>query len=288
MHSSSRMCRSMGRVLPASPLFLLASLSGCALEPGDPWGLVLPELEVGLVLPAGRVDDAGRIRTSDDYRVTLDRVRIEVDTLELVAGERGVLSFDPASPPPGYTLCHNGHCHAEDGRLVDYADVEAELAGGSGGAAPLAVVPGQVVELDGPGLVGLSLGGCAVEGCVIDAPVTAALLRARVSSVQLEGRVEDARTGAAARLAPGGVPFDVALAPSTAGEGLVSPAVAVAFRFGPGEDPGLSLVMALTVGPELFDGIPWTESDTTRDAGLLAALGQATSLDVVEASRFDP
>ena len=37
--------------------------------------------------------------------------------------------LDPAKPPAGYSLCHGGHCHADDGRLVDYAEVQTELLG---------------------------------------------------------------------------------------------------------------------------------------------------------------
>jgi hypothetical protein len=67
--------------------------------------------------------------------VTLERLTLEVESVgfDALAPSGGGGTFDPAHPPPGYTLCHGGHCHAEDGRLVPYADVEAELAGGGGG-----------------------------------------------------------------------------------------------------------------------------------------------------------
>ena len=38
--------------------------------------------------------------------------------------------FDPADPPPGYSLCHNGHTPTP--KLVDYEDIAAELAAASG------------------------------------------------------------------------------------------------------------------------------------------------------------
>jgi hypothetical protein len=282
MHSSS------GTARLSTGLAVATLLPACALEPGDPWGLVQPTLEVGLSVPPGRLDDTGRLRTSDDYRVTVESVRLEVDALELVAGESGVLSFDPANPPPGYSLCHNGHCHADDGRLVDYADIEAELAGGGGATGPLIAVPGDTAAFDASAPVLLSLGGCADDGCVIDAPVTVALLRARITAFHLEARVEDARVGEAARLPEGGVPVSVSLTAASPGDSLESAAVAVSLRFGPGEDAGLALSLGLSVGPELFDGQPWAASSAELETAMASALGPALSLEVFGATRFDP
>lgn len=59
----------------------------------------------------------------DAFTLSLDAVRVQ----ELQGGSGA--SFDPANPPPGYSLCHGGHCHADDGSLVSYEDIQAELAG---------------------------------------------------------------------------------------------------------------------------------------------------------------
>ena len=42
-------------------------------------------------------------------------------------------------PPPGYSLCHGGHCHTTDGGIESYEEIEAKLAGG--GAVTVDSVP---------------------------------------------------------------------------------------------------------------------------------------------------
>ena len=61
---------------------------------------------------------------------------MELDPIALLARrEARPTRLRPGKPPPGYTLCHNGHCHHPSGRLVPYAEIEAELAGGGVGTA---------------------------------------------------------------------------------------------------------------------------------------------------------
>jgi hypothetical protein len=77
----------------------------------------------------------GAILTNRAYRVTVRELEIDVESvvLDSLSSGSGPSTFDPANPPPGYGTCHGGHCHHDDGRLVDYADIEAELRAGSGG-----------------------------------------------------------------------------------------------------------------------------------------------------------
>lgn len=105
----------------------LSLTSACAFTDGDPWGWFQTETRAqGLAIDAR--DQAGN-------RVSLDaaaaRVSIRLVETKPPSGASGA-SFDPASPPPGYSLCHNGHCHADSGELVPYDDIRAELASGSG------------------------------------------------------------------------------------------------------------------------------------------------------------
>ena len=103
--------------------------SSCAFDDGDPWARASFELSLGFEPGAARLDDEGRLVTPGDWAIALETPIAHVDSVTLtMAGEAGTLSFDPAEPPPGYSLCHNGHCHADDGRLVDYEDIELELA----------------------------------------------------------------------------------------------------------------------------------------------------------------
>ncbi|RAL25332.1 hypothetical protein DL240_03735 [Lujinxingia litoralis] len=91
------------------------SLPACAFTDGSPWGRVLATLE--LSPPSGA--------TLSEVGISSVRLIREVD------GQAGSADFDPANPPPGYSLCHNGHCHSDDGRLVDYASIASESGGGS-------------------------------------------------------------------------------------------------------------------------------------------------------------
>jgi hypothetical protein len=111
----------------------IAALVGCTFEDGKGFA-TLESASLSARLEPGAARDLGNgvVLTSQGYRVALTRASLGVEAItlnELREGSASSGSFDPAHPPPGYSLCHGGHCHAEDGRLVDYADIEAELAG---------------------------------------------------------------------------------------------------------------------------------------------------------------
>lgn len=129
----------------AASLMLLAAASGCAWGPGTSFGTVVGgPVAASLPLSAGRTDTPdGSWKTSNGYGIKLDNnaVTLELNNVALQAAATasaggGGGTFDPAHPPAGYTLCHNGHCHRSDGAVKTYAEVQAELAGGSGAAAP--------------------------------------------------------------------------------------------------------------------------------------------------------
>jgi hypothetical protein len=105
--------------------------SGCALDEGRGFAtLEQASLEAEFGPEAARsLDD--RVLTNQGFTVAVERFTLELGSLELSSLSGGTTAtFDPAHPPPGYTLCHGGHCHKDDGSLVSYADVAAELAGG--------------------------------------------------------------------------------------------------------------------------------------------------------------
>ena len=260
--------------------------SGCALEPGDPWGVVRAGLEVRLDLSGGRLDPEGRVRTSDDYRVQLQALELEIEAVEFVAGETSALSFDPANPPPGYSLCHNGHCHADDGRLVDYADIAAELAGGAA-SGPALVLGGGVVTLDASmPAAGLVLEACS-NACVLDNPGELAAVRALVRGARVRGRVFDARTGAAARLPVEGVAFDVALGSGDDAGASWRPGVTLGARFGPGRQAGLEVDLGLVLSPTAFDALPWDDG-ALLEASMSASFERELRLVIDGTARFDP
>ncbi|MGM0557111.1 MAG: hypothetical protein ACQEVA_12080 [Myxococcota bacterium] len=108
-----------------SVLAVLAS--ACAMQDGEPWGWV----EGGATASGSIVEEGGAPGaqvTIDSASATLG-VRL-VETTSSSAGSGA--TFDPQSPPDGYGLCHNGHCHSDDGELVPYEDIRAELASSGG------------------------------------------------------------------------------------------------------------------------------------------------------------
>jgi hypothetical protein len=149
---------------------------GCAWGPGTGFAsLERVAVTTTLPVPATRLDEAGRLKTDNGYRVALgDKVRVYLKDFSLQApgapGGSGGGTFDPANPPPGYSLCHGGHCHRADGALIDYADIQAELAGG-GATAPRTVVrltPFAQVAFVAPNGEGLVDSFNCAPGCALD------------------------------------------------------------------------------------------------------------------------
>jgi hypothetical protein len=74
--------------------------------------------------------------TDQGFELWLDRVSLHLVGVALLAPATGSDTastlFDPANPPPGYTLCHGGHCHRSDGSIASYEEIQAELASGGG------------------------------------------------------------------------------------------------------------------------------------------------------------
>lgn len=124
-------------------LGLLAFSASCALEPGAPPSTLADgTLTAALAIPSARAVAPNTVLTTRGERVTITALRLEVGEIELAAAKGGAgARFDPAAPPAGYSLCHSGHCHADDGRLVDYADIQLELAGGEAGFSAVVTMP---------------------------------------------------------------------------------------------------------------------------------------------------
>jgi hypothetical protein len=123
-------------------LALSALLAGCTFEDGSGFATIR-DARVSAALVPGEARDLGNrtVLTNLAYRVQLDQIELELGDTSLeevqTQGGGGDVQFDPANPPAGYTFCHSGHCHAEDGSLVSYEDIEVELAGGSEAFAPV-------------------------------------------------------------------------------------------------------------------------------------------------------
>lgn len=136
------------RVLATLGLLALgASATACTLDAGHGFATMV-EGELHAQFVPGRARDLGEgaFLTDQGYRVRLRVARLHATQLQLLelrgqTGSAGSASFDPANPPPGFTLCHGGHCHADDGSLPTYEEVQAMLAGAEARFEPLVTMP---------------------------------------------------------------------------------------------------------------------------------------------------
>jgi hypothetical protein len=168
-------------------------LSGCTFEPGDWFATLSPSFQAAYVPRADRDAGEGWQRLSSDYQVKVTAARLQLGEITLLAAAGGrAQSFDPAHPPAGYTLCHNGHCHSTDGRLVPYAEIEAQLAAGGSVSAlqpVLALTVGGSLDL----LLPAPQSPSCEPSCHLD-QVTVLRSRAPISTLMLEGTARDGRS----------------------------------------------------------------------------------------------
>ncbi|MFP2932804.1 hypothetical protein ACLESO_48200, partial [Pyxidicoccus sp. 3LG] len=136
-------------------LFLpLLLLSGCALEAGEGFAVLEPTVSAAYAPVPSREAGNGFQQLASDFQVRVDAATLGTSHVELLSagssggGGGGGGTFDPANPPPGYSLCHGGHCHRDDGALVDYEDIQAELDGGGGSGATTVAALHVDAELD--------------------------------------------------------------------------------------------------------------------------------------------
>lgn len=173
---------------PCAAAALLAFTGGCALGPGGPFATLEPTLEARLVRPADREAEGGWHKLNTDFEVFIETASVELGAIELRELGAGAASFDPANPPERYSLCHGGHCHRDDGALVSYEDIAAELSGGAG-ARVVTRLPVGAVDLLAQGRREL---GCQ-PSC--DLPLAdLGGLRAPLLRIDLAGRVRDGRS----------------------------------------------------------------------------------------------
>jgi hypothetical protein len=106
-------------------------------------------MEVVLAPGPARDLGGGGVLTQSGWEVRMTSATLVLHSLELrgsggaaapeQSGEGGNVAFDPANPPAGFSQCHGGHCHAEDGSLPTYEEIAAMAAGGGGGGGSGAV-----------------------------------------------------------------------------------------------------------------------------------------------------
>ncbi|GAB4516035.1 MAG: hypothetical protein Tsb0020_34680 [Haliangiales bacterium] len=257
--------------------WLLALAPGCAWGDGEPFATVSATLTAELAIPPGRDLGQGWQQLASNYQVAIDEWRVEPDPVTLIGGDPdSAAGFDPANPPAGYSLCHNGHCHADDGSLVPYEDIADELGQGGDTSAP--VVALAVDDFDAAAGTEQPL-ACA-PSC--DVPRTQ-LLRAELPArrVVIRGRVRDGQEPA--RVA-GEQEFAVDLVITNPGANPDADPSADDLRWSSplaiavdrGHDPDISLRLALSLEARVFDGVDWAAR---------AAAGQLDDLDSDSATR---
>jgi hypothetical protein len=228
---------------------------------------------------------------ASDYQVRVTRAEVELAPVALVAQAAaaggGGGTFDPANPPPGYSLCHGGHCHADDGRLVDYEDIQAELSGGGGAQARtvLSLQPAQATVdlLAQPAPQALS---CAQACTLTEGDIHQ--VRVPVRRLLLEGEVRDGRP--TPRFA-GTRPLPLSLLLETPAEGTPVPVSAeVELPVDRDSPPHLALTLSLTPGASLFDAVDFAAlaAATTGPLTLSESVNAAAWEQVVAALAEQP
>ena len=117
-------------------------LAGCAWEPGQGFAVVEPTVRAAYEPLADRIAPDGYQQLSSNYQLRVDVAELQLSGIELIAiagGSGG--GFNPAIPPPGYSVCHGGHCHRDDGAHIPDEQVAAEMGGG-GGSSTVVTMPG--------------------------------------------------------------------------------------------------------------------------------------------------
>lgn len=147
---------------------MIALLSACTFQPGGAFTTLTEATLSGAIEAASPPDE----------------LLLSIDAVVLQSLSSAV-SFDPTSPAPPFTLCHNGHCHHEDGSLWSIDEIEVWLAGDDATWEDVLVLPGGELDV---------LSG---EALVLDGPVdlpmmTAEQVRIEVGAWWLDGEEQPA------------------------------------------------------------------------------------------------
>jgi hypothetical protein len=235
------------------PLLFLCclALGGCAWEPGQGFAVVRATVRAAYeTLPTRDAAD-GYQRLSSDYQVRVDSAELELSDIELLASTGGAGgSFDPANPPPGYSLCHGGHCHRDDGALIPYEQIAAELGGGGGSRKVVALPVGEPMNLLAPEVRAV---GCTPDCALPRAEVSQG--RWGLATLRIEGTVRDSRP---TPRFPGERRFRLNLPPAGGSEAPVAvlegPVELPSDRVHP---PKANLALNLVLTATLFDPLDW-------------------------------
>ncbi|WP_224245183.1 hypothetical protein [Hyalangium gracile] len=226
--------------------------TACAWEAGEGFAVLQPSLRAAYTPIAGRDAGDGYQRLSSDFQVRVMTARMRLERIELLgnAGASGPTTFDPSNPPPGYTICHNGHCDREDGALIPYDQVAAELAGGGAAATTVATLPVGELDLLAPETRELE---CQPD-CELPR-ITVSSGRWTLTALRLEGTVRDGR---APPRFEGERPFRLEL---TQANPSAEPVAVLTAELDVPSDranaPRVVMALGLELTPTVFDPVNW-------------------------------
>ncbi|MCY1045761.1 hypothetical protein OV208_30890 [Corallococcus sp. bb12-1] len=239
----------------------VALLSGCALDAGEGFAVLEPSVQAAYTPLPRRDAGDGYQALASDFQLRIDSGAVSLGSIDLLAssGGGGATTFDPSSPPPGYSLCHNGHCHSDDGALVDYEDIEAELGGGGSTTTTVANLPvDSELDLLAAPTVGLT--------CKPDCELTRTTVssgRWSITGLRMTGSVRDGRVPA--RFA--GVRTFRFTVPTPGAE--AEPVAVLNGEMDVPSDrenaPRVALGLKLALTPELFDAVDWSAAEEGLD-----------------------
>ena len=222
-------------------------ITGCVSEDGESWGEISILLSVDSELDSRIQED--QLRTAQDYMISLERFDVTIDVVKVNLAADTALNFDPADPPEGYSLCHNGHCHADDGSLVDYEDISLELSGNSGG---ITIEIGREISLDSfESAIVCEQNSCQNESFQSRGSLSSVSI---LVDVAISGRAFDA-PNVPERVALEGVPFAVQLENVE----IITP---ISGEIGPNALPKILLIMDLVLPANVFDDIDFSDQNS--------------------------
>jgi hypothetical protein len=254
-------------------LLLASSLAwgGCAIGPGGPFASVDGTIASSYAVSLDRVLPDGWARLASDYQVRIDSATVGVVDAELRAragGGGGGGTFDPANPPPGFSLCHGGHCHRDDGALIPFEEIQADLA--AGGAPTVTTLVRFPVSAQLDALLDAERTLECEGSC--DLPLTTITeSRAGVNLLFVQGAVRDSR--ASSRLV-GEVPFQLSADAAVLRTSTQIPSD----RSHP---PHIILRIRVELRPEHFDEVDWAVLDRSAGTIELSLAANPNALDQI-------
>ena len=158
-------------------------IASCSFDDGEPWATASFDLTSSYSNSSDVYD------TASSYEIKIEKLSLKLSEMSLIAGGDAEISFDPANPPEGYSNCHNDHCHADDGTLPTYAEIELAISGASGGGGALIsqTVESEVVLTGSSQSV--KLGECS-SSCVLE-KAKIKTLELGVQSIEFDILVKD-------------------------------------------------------------------------------------------------